>query len=93
MQSYYASTVYNSVLLLVRGVLRRTGPRGVSVRATGCWDLGEMFSIYQQKGINEVKKVIELSPGAKPNPYRVKAGGMSVGRRTLITNKSEMIEL
>jgi len=92
-QSYYASTVYNSVLLLVRGVLRRTGPRGVSVRATGCWDLGEMFSIYQQKGINEVKKVIELSPGAKPNPYRVKAGGMSVGRRTLLTNKSEMIEL
>ena len=79
MQSYYASTVYSSVLLLVRGVLRRTGPRGVSVRATGCWDLGEMFSIYQQKGINEVKKVIELSPGAKPNPYRVKAGGMSVG--------------
>ena len=92
-QSYYASTVYNSVLLLVRGVLRRTGPRGVSVRATGCWDLGEMFSIYQQKGINEVKKVIELSPGAKPNPYRAKAGGMSVGRRTLLTNKSEMIEL
>jgi error-prone DNA polymerase len=92
-QSYYASTVYNSVLLLVRGILRRTGPRGVSVRATGCWDLGEMFSIYQQKGIDEVKKVIELSPGAKPNPYRVKAGGMSVGRRTLLTNKSEMIEL
>jgi hypothetical protein len=52
-----------------------------------------MFSIYQQKGINEVKKVIELSPGTKPNPYRVKAGGMSVGRRTLLTNKSEMIEL
>lgn len=93
MQSHYASTVYDSVLLLVRGILRRTGPRGVSVRATGCWDLGEMFTLYQQKGISEVRKVIELSPGQKSNPYRAKAGGMSVGRRTLLTSKSEMIEL
>jgi error-prone DNA polymerase len=92
-QSYYASTVYNSVLLLVRGVLRRTGPRGVSIRATGCWDLGEMFTLFQQKGITEVRKVIELSPKQKPNPYKSKAGGMSMGRRTLLTQESEMIEL
>ena len=92
-QSYYASTVYNSVLLLVRGVLRRTGPRGVSVRATGCWDLGEMFTLFQQKGITEVRKVIELSPKQKSNPYKSKAGGMSMGRRTLLTQESEMIEL
>jgi hypothetical protein len=52
-----------------------------------------MFTLYQQKGINEVKKVIELSPGQKSNSYRAKAGGMSVGRRTLLTSKSEMIEL
>lgn len=39
------------------------------------------------------RKVIELSPGQKSNPYRAKAGGMSVGRRTLLTSKSEMIEL
>jgi error-prone DNA polymerase len=92
-QSYYASTVYNSVLLLVRGVLRRTGPRGVSIRATGCWDLGEMFTLFQQKGITEVRKVIELSPKQKSNPYKSKAGGMSMGRRTLLTQESEMIEL
>lgn len=92
-QSYYASTVYNSVLLLVRGVLRRTGPRGVSVRATGCWDLAEMFTIYQKQGITEVKKVINLSPGQKSSAYRYKTGGVSVGRRTLLTPKDEMIEL
>ena len=53
----------------------------------------EVITLNEETKLNEVKKVIELSPGAKPNPYRVKAGGMSVGRRTLLTNKSEMIEL
>ena len=35
-QGPYAATVFGSWLLVVRGELRRTGPRGVSLRATGC---------------------------------------------------------
>ncbi|HEU5240367.1 MAG TPA: OB-fold nucleic acid binding domain-containing protein, partial [Ornithinibacter sp.] len=38
-QGPYAGTVFHSWLLLVRGVLRRTGDRGVSIRATGAWEL------------------------------------------------------
>ena len=38
-QGPYAATVFSSWLLLVRGELRRTGRRGVSLRATGAWDL------------------------------------------------------
>ena len=38
-QGPYAATVFHSWLLVVRGELRRTGPRGVSLRATGCWEL------------------------------------------------------
>ena len=34
-QGPYAATVFHSWLLVVRGMLRRTGPRGVSLRATG----------------------------------------------------------
>ena len=35
-QGPYAATVFGSWLLLVRGIIRRTGPRGISIRATGC---------------------------------------------------------
>ncbi len=36
-QGPYAATVFHSWLLVVRGELRRTGRRGVSLRATGAW--------------------------------------------------------
>ena len=38
-QSEYSNLLFNTRLFLVRGDLRRTGSRGVSVRATGAWDL------------------------------------------------------
>jgi error-prone DNA polymerase len=46
-QGPYAATLFSSWMLLVRGELRRTGPRGVSVRATGCWDLNALFTCWQ----------------------------------------------
>lgn len=46
-QGPYAATLFSSWMLLVRGELRRTGPRGVSVRATGCWDLHALFSCWR----------------------------------------------
>ena len=36
-QGPYADTVFHAWMLLVRGVVRRTGPRGVSIRATGAF--------------------------------------------------------
>lgn len=38
-QGPYAATVFASWLLVVSGVMRRTGPRGRSLRATAAWDL------------------------------------------------------
>jgi error-prone DNA polymerase len=35
----YATTVFHSWLLVVQGLVRRTGPRGVSMQAVGCWEL------------------------------------------------------
>ena len=38
-QESYAQLLRTSNLFLVRGAVRRTGPRGVSIRATEAWDL------------------------------------------------------
>ncbi|MGJ6981040.1 DNA polymerase III subunit alpha [Aestuariimicrobium soli] len=46
-QGPYAATVFSSWLLVVRGELRRTGPRGVSLRATGAWDLQALYATYR----------------------------------------------
>ena len=46
-QGPYAATVFHSWLLVVRGELRRTGRRGVSLRATGCWELPALLALWQ----------------------------------------------
>jgi error-prone DNA polymerase len=61
-QGPYAATVFHSWLLLVRGVLRRTGPRGVSLRATGCWELPALHQIWKEGGIEEVRAFMEQVP-------------------------------
>ncbi len=57
-QGPYAATVFHSWLLLVQGVLRRTGPRGVSLRATGAWELSGLWEPWLAGGIEEVHAVL-----------------------------------
>lgn len=45
-QAGYASTVFSNWLLVVRGEIRRTGPRGISINATGAWDMQELHELY-----------------------------------------------
>jgi error-prone DNA polymerase len=61
-QGPYATTVFHSWLMVVRGELRRTGPRGVSLRATGCWEMAELFEVWQRDGIEGVHAMIEQVP-------------------------------
>jgi error-prone DNA polymerase len=49
-QGPYAATVFGSWLLVVRGELRRTGHRGVSLRATGAWSLPELHALWSKPG-------------------------------------------
>jgi error-prone DNA polymerase len=49
-QGPYAATVFHSWLLVIRGVLRRTGPRGVSIRATGAWELPALYEAWETGG-------------------------------------------
>ncbi|MEK9810361.1 MAG: hypothetical protein VW362_07930, partial [Candidatus Nanopelagicales bacterium] len=42
--------------------VRRTGPRGVSVRATGAWDLGVVHEVWSAGGVDAVRDLIDTSP-------------------------------
>ncbi len=61
-QGPYAATVFHSWLLVVRGELRRTGRRGVSLRATGCWELPGLFALWQRAGIDAVRAEMAVVP-------------------------------
>ncbi len=57
-QGPYAATVFHSWMLLVRGVLRRTGPRGVSLRATGAWELSALWDAWTIGGVDAVRTAL-----------------------------------
>jgi error-prone DNA polymerase len=61
-QGPYAATVFHSWLLVVRGVLRRTGPRGVSMRATGAWELPALHEAWETGGLDAVAELM-AAPG------------------------------
>ncbi len=69
-QGPYAQTVFGSWLLVVRGELRRTGHRGVSLRATGAWELSELDALWRREGLAAVGDLIAASPrpGARRDP-------------------------
>ena len=48
--SNYAQTLYSTSLFLVRGTTRRTGERGISLRATGVWDLHLAYDKWLTRG-------------------------------------------
>ena len=58
-QGPYAATIFHSWLLLVRGQVRRTGPRGVSILASGAWELGELWEAWRRGGLDAVQEALE----------------------------------
>jgi error-prone DNA polymerase len=61
-QGPYAATVFHSWLLVIRGVLRRTGSRGVSLRATGAWELPALHEAWEADGLEGVRELM-AAPG------------------------------
>jgi error-prone DNA polymerase len=61
-QGPYAATLFHSWLLVIRGEVRRTGPRGVSLRATGCWELTELSTAWREGGLDAVAELM-AAPG------------------------------
>ena len=65
-QGPYAQTVFGSWLLVVRGELRRTGHRGVSLRATGAWELSALHGLWRREGIDAVFDRLAIRPEVAP---------------------------
>ena len=61
-QGPYAVDLFHSWLLLVRGEVRRTGPRGVSLRATGCWELSQIYQVWRTGGVSAVEGMVAAAP-------------------------------
>ncbi len=61
-QAGYATTLFHSWLLVVRGVTRRTGPRGISMRATGCWELSSLHAAWEAGGVDAVAELMAAAP-------------------------------
>ncbi len=82
-QQGYAATVFHSWLLVVRGVVRRTGARGVSLRALGCWELPALFDAWRQEGVAAARArmgAVEATGGAGDPAPLVYASGFQVSR-------------
>ncbi len=52
-QAECAELLYSSSLLLVRGITRRTGARGISLRATKAWDLALSYERWRSVAVCE----------------------------------------
>lgn len=66
-QHLHASTVFSARALLVQGVTRRTGPRGLSIRATTCWDLTELHQVWRETGLAAVREVLQTTERVSHN--------------------------
>jgi error-prone DNA polymerase len=52
-QEGFASTLYSSSILLVRGTTRRTGDRGISINANGAWDLRAAYEKWSRQLVQQ----------------------------------------
>jgi error-prone DNA polymerase len=54
-QAGYAATVFHSWLLVIRGTVRRTGPRGISLNANAAWELTTLREAWERGGLVAVE--------------------------------------
>lgn len=80
-QGEYAKNIFGSWQLLVRGRVRRTGKRGISLTGTGAWPLAELYrEARTPRGFARVVKTLAGEPdlpkrGAKRQDWWSTAGG------------------
>jgi error-prone DNA polymerase len=70
-QGPYAHTIFHSWLLLARGEIRRTGRRGISLRATGCWPLPQVHALWRRDGAAGVFDLLNAPVEMTAGPDRL----------------------
>ncbi len=78
----YASTLFHSWLLVLRGITRRTGPRGISIRATGCWELPALWTSWRDGGWPAVSQLLARPPGLTTSALEAAVHGAAQSRST-----------
>ncbi len=78
-QGPYAHTVFHAWLLLATGVVRRTGRRGISVRATGCWSLPDVHTAWRTGGVAGVYEMINAPVEMNSGPDRLEDPTQATG--------------
>ena len=78
-QGPYAHTVFHSWLLLARGEIRRTGRRGISLRATGAWSLPEVHAVWKRGGAAGVFELLNAPVVASAGPDRLEDPTVATG--------------
>ncbi|MGY1822287.1 DNA polymerase III subunit alpha [Geodermatophilus sp. SYSU D00079] len=81
-QGPYAATVFHSWLLVIRGVLRRTGPRGVSLRATGAWELPALHEAWEAGGVAAVAE--QMAAAGEYTEAAITGAAASRGSRPVV---------
>ena len=76
----YASTIFHSWLLVIRGLVRRTGPRGVSMQALGCWELPVLHAAWQGGGLDAVWQEMEVPASLGDGVTEQSVHGMAASR-------------
>jgi error-prone DNA polymerase len=86
-QGPYAATVFHSWMLLVRGILRRTGPKGVSLRATGAWELSGLWETWSRGGLTAVHAALSEADEYGTGQGEA-AGGKDGSRQRMLVHAS-----
>jgi len=82
-QAGYAATVFHSWLLVVRGTVRRTGPRGISLNASGAWELSALRAAWEAGGLAAVDAAMRA--GARVTEAAVHGAAQSRSTRPVMT--------
>jgi error-prone DNA polymerase len=83
-QGPFAATVFHSWLLVVRGILRRTGPQGVSLRATGAWELPLLWNLWTEGGADLVLSVLAEPTGSPATDAAIAGAAASHSMRPVM---------
>jgi error-prone DNA polymerase len=62
--------------------MRRTGPRGVSINASGCWDLTVLHDAWERDGTAAVEALMNRRPASAEAPLSQAAVAGAAGSRS-----------
>jgi error-prone DNA polymerase len=80
-QAGHAATLFHSWLLVIRGLVRRTGPRGISLNALACWELTGLRAAWESGGMVAVDELMRR-PGVLTEETREAAVHGAAGSRS-----------